>query len=144
MANAGKVVNATIVKAPVQRNTKAENDKIKKGESIKDWETNPNKNRQKDKDARWIKKHGKSSYGYKDHLKIDRKSKLIDSYPVSPASVHDSQKLKELLSKKDKDQTLYGDSAYRGEEQEKIITKAKMKSRINLNEYRGHPLNENS
>ena len=142
IANKGKVVDATIVKAPIQRNTRTENEKIKQGEEIEEWEANPNKNRQKDKDARWVKKHGKSSYGYKDHIKMDRKSKLIDSYSVGTASEHDSQKLKDLISKRDKGQTLYGDSAYRGEEQEKIIKKAKMKSRIHLKGYRGNPLNE--
>lgn len=143
IANKGKVVDATIVKAPIQRNTKAENEKIKNEEPIENWKSKPNKNRQKDKDARWVKKHGKSSYGYKDHIKIDRTSKLIDSYAVGPASEHDSQKLGELLTKKDKDQTLYGDSAYRGQEQEKLIKKLKMKSKINLKGYRGNPLTEN-
>lgn len=142
IANKGKVVDATLVNAPVQRNTRAENAKIKKGEPIEAWESKPNKNRQKDKDARWVKKHGKSTFGYKDHIKIDRKSKLIDSYAVGSASEHDSQKLGELISKCDQDQTLYGDSAYRGQEQETIIDKAKMKSRIHMKGYRGNPLNE--
>lgn len=138
VANKGKVVDATIVKAPIQRNSQEENDKIKQGEQIAEW----NKKRQKDIDARWVKKHGNSSYGYKDHIKIDRKSKLIDSYAVGTASEHDSQKLDSLISKKDKGQTLYGDSAYRGEKQEEIISKSKMKSRIHKKDYRGKPLTE--
>ena len=140
IANTGKLVDAKIVEAPIQRNSKKENEKIKLGNPIEEWEANPNKNRQKDRDARWVKKHGKSSYGYKDHIKVDRVSKLIDSYAVSPASEHDSQKLGELLSDKDAGQTLYGDSAYRSEKQEEIIRKSGMKSRIHKKGYRGNPL----
>src|SRR4249919_2662634 len=33
-----------------------------------EWEKKPAKNRQKDKDARWTKKHGKSFFGYKTHV----------------------------------------------------------------------------
>ena len=142
IANTGKVVDATIVKVPIQRNSKDENDKIKSGEVIPEWKATPNKARQKDTDARWVKKHGKSSFGYKDHIKIDRVSKLIDSYGVSPASEHDSQKLEDLLSASDCGQTIYGDSAYRGSLQEQLISKAGMKSRIHKKGYRSTPLTE--
>ena len=53
---------------------------------------NPARNRQKDKDARWTKKHGKSFYGYKNHVNADAKHKLIRRYDVTDASVHDSRK----------------------------------------------------
>jgi len=142
IANKGKVVDATLVKAPIQRNTKEENKSIKNGDPVKEWEGKPNKIRQKDKDARWVKKHGKSTYGYKDHIKIDRKSKLIDSYAVGTASEHDSQRLEELISKADKGQTLYGDSAYRSKEIEKLISDKKIKSRIHKKGYRKTPLKE--
>lgn len=51
---------------------------------------------------RWIKKNGVSYYGYKDNLKVDNKYKLIQTYCVSDASVHDSQALEELLDETDK------------------------------------------
>ena len=41
-----------------------------------------------DTDARWSKKHGKSHYGYKNHVGIDRKHKLIRRYQVTDAAVH--------------------------------------------------------
>ena len=37
IANKGKVVDATIVKAPIQRNSKKENEQIKNGEQITEW-----------------------------------------------------------------------------------------------------------
>jgi IS5 family transposase len=82
---------------PRQRNTREENEAIKRGETPDDWEKKPAKNRQKDKDARWTKKHGKSFYGYKNHVNADAKHKLIRRYDVSDAAVHDSQKLDGLL-----------------------------------------------
>lgn len=142
IANSGKVVDATIVKAPMQRNSKDENEKIKSGKAVPEWEATPNKARQKDTDARWVKRHGKSTFGYKDHINIDRVSKLIDSYGVSAASEHDSQKLEELVSATDAGQTIYGDSAYRSALQEEIIKKAGMKSRIHKKGYRSNPLTD--
>jgi IS5 family transposase len=49
--------------------------------------------RQKDRDARWTKKHGKSFFGYKNHVNADAKHKLIRRYEVTDAAVHDSQAL---------------------------------------------------
>ena len=37
-----------------------------------EWEKKPAKNAQKDKDARWTKKHGQSFYGYKNHIGVRR------------------------------------------------------------------------
>ena len=98
-ARGGQIVEATIVAVPRQRNTREENEAIKRGETPDDWEKKPAKNRQKDKDARWTKKHGKSFYGYKNHVNADAKHKLIRRYDVSDAAVHDSQKLDALLTK---------------------------------------------
>src|SRR6185295_1767322 len=50
---------------------------IKRGETPAEWERKPAKNRQKDKDARWTKKHGRSFFGYKNHVNVDRTHKLI-------------------------------------------------------------------
>jgi hypothetical protein len=65
------MVDATIVPVPKQRNSRDENDDVKAGKTPEAWEKNPAKNRQKDKDARWTKKHGKSFYGYKNHVNAD-------------------------------------------------------------------------
>jgi hypothetical protein len=59
----------------------------------------PAKLRQKDRDARWTKKHGRSFFGYKNHVNADAKHKLIRHYAVGNAAVHDSQKLDGLLDK---------------------------------------------
>ncbi|MFT5130196.1 MAG: IS5 family transposase [Rhodothermales bacterium] len=63
LARGGQIIDATIVSAPKQRNSGDENDKVKAGQTPEDWEKKPAQNRQKDKDARWTKKHGRSYYG---------------------------------------------------------------------------------
>jgi IS5 family transposase len=92
IARGGQMVDATIALVPKQRNSRGENDDVKVGKTPEAWEKSLAKNRQKDKDARWTKKHGKSFYGYKNHVNADAKHKLIRQYDVTDASVHDSQK----------------------------------------------------
>jgi len=111
----GQIVDASFVEVPRQRNTKDENKEIKSGAGSQLWKDNPNKKRQKDIDARWTKKNDETFYGYKDHVKIDSKSKLIGSYEVTSAEVHDSQPVDKLLKDTDREQELYADSAYIGQ-----------------------------
>jgi IS5 family transposase len=98
-ARKGQIIDAAIVEVPIQRNAKEENERIKQGESEQvkaEW--HPAKVKQKDTDARWTKKHGKSYFGYKHHDCVDVKHKLIRSYAVTAANVHDSNVFEELLT----------------------------------------------
>jgi hypothetical protein len=61
----GQIIDATIVSAPKQHNSREENETIKEGKTPEDWKSKLAKNRQKDKDARWTKKHERSYFGYK-------------------------------------------------------------------------------
>ena len=140
IVNKGRIVDATIVEVPRQRNTREENEQLKQGEVPKEWEHNDHKLSQKDTDAQWVSHHGKSFFGYKNHVKVDEKSKLICKYEVTPASVHDSQPLPKLLDRKDKNQRLHGDSAYRSSETEVMLRKKKITSRIHEKGYRGSPM----
>ena len=56
--NEGKIVDASFVEVPRQRNKKEENEKIKAGEGSELWNEQPKKKRQKDIDARWTEKKG--------------------------------------------------------------------------------------
>lgn len=142
IANEGKMVDASFHEVPRQRNSREENSKIKEGKVPQEWNNHPNKLPHKDTDARWTKKNGVNYYGYKNHIKADEKSKLIDAYTVTGASTHDSQTLDTLLDKKDKGQPLYADSAYTGEEQEVIIENSKMINLVHEKGYRNKPLTE--
>ena len=142
IAHQGQLTDASFVEVPRQRNTRSENKAIKAGQSPSEWEAKPNKKRQKDTDARWATKNGGSYYGYKDHVKVDNKYKLIQAYGVSDACVHDSQALKELLDETDKGQTLHADSAYTGEEHWKTIRDHQMINKVHQKAYRNRPLSE--
>lgn len=85
----GQIVDASIVNVPKQRNSREENAKIKAGEIQEDWPEN--KRRQKNVDVRWTKKNGRNFYGYKNHVSVDVKHKLIRGYAVTDAAQHDSQ-----------------------------------------------------
>ncbi len=102
----------------------------------------PAKNRQKDKDARWTKKHGRSFYGYKNHVNVDRTHKLIRRYAVTDAAVHDSRKLNGLLNKANTSRDVFADSAYRSAETEARFKARGFRSRIHVRATRDHPLSQ--
>jgi IS5 family transposase len=105
---------------PVRRNhnTRDENATIKKGEVPEDWADKSTKRAQKDVNKRWTKKHGKSHYGYKNHVNVDRKRKLVRRYHVSDAAVHDSQAVDQLLMQGNTGPGVWADASYRSEEME--------------------------
>ena len=140
--NEGQIIDASFTIAPRQRNTREENRQIKDGQGKDLWNDNLHKKRHKDIDARWTKKNGEKYYGYKNHAKVDSKSKFIKNFIVTDASVHDSQTLNDLLDKSDKGQPLYADSAYTGEKQKKVIRKYRLKNKVHEKGYRGKPLTD--
>jgi IS5 family transposase len=138
----GSIVDATIVEVPRQRNSKEENQEIKEGRIPAPWNEKPAKLRQKDTDARWVKKNGENNYGYKNHIKVCRKSKMITKYEVTDASVHDSQAIEQLLDKSDSHHELYADSAYSGDPIKETLNKKNIRNRIHEKGYREKPLTE--
>lgn len=140
--NEGKIIDASFIEVPKQRNSRAENNEIKSGNTPESFDKNSNKKSQKDLDARWTKKNNVSYYGYKNHVKVDTKSKLIVKYEVTDASVHDSQVLENLLDEKDADEDFSGDSAYSGENQRDIISQKEMNDKTCKKGYRNNPLTE--
>ena len=53
IARGGQIIDATLVKAPVQRNSRQENEQVRQGNVPEDW--NDARRRQKDVDASWTK-----------------------------------------------------------------------------------------
>lgn len=143
IVNEGKIVDASFVETPRQRNSREENKEVKSGKTPETWKENPSKLRQKDLDARWTKKNEEVHYGYKNHAKCDSGSKLITKYAVTHAAVHDSQPLLDLLDEKDEQQPLYADSAYVGEDlHEKLRKEKKVIPEICEKGYKNNPLTE--
>ena len=142
IARGGQIIDATIVSAPRQRTTKEENEAIMAGKTPEGWAEKPAKNAQKDKDARWTKKHDQSFYGYKNHIGIDAKHKLIRRYAETDASVHDSQKLDDVLDKSNTGSQVWADSAYRSTGIEARLEAKGYKSRIHRRAARNRPLSQ--
>jgi len=127
-ARRGQIIDASIVEAPRQRNSREENRQIKAGHKPQDW--SESKERQKDTDARWTKKNGQNYYGYKNHINVDVKHKLIRDYEVTPASVHDSQVFEQLLDKDNSSRDVWADSAYRSEEKLQELKRRKYREHL--------------
>lgn len=141
IAQEGKIIDASFVEAPKQRNSREENAQIKNGSIPTEWNDKPNKKRQKDVDAKWTKKNNEAHYGYKNHIKVDNKHKLIDTCVATDASVHDSQALETLLRESDKDQELYADCAYVGLK-DIIENEFNMINKVHERGYKTKPLTE--
>lgn len=114
----GQIVDASIVNVPRQRNSREENAMIKDGKIPEDWPEN--KRRRKDVDARWTKKNGKTFYGYKNHVAVDVKHKLIRGYAVTNAAQHDSNVFENILSD-NTSKDVWADSAYRSADRVKAL-----------------------
>ena len=90
----GTIVDATIIHSPT---------------------STKNTDQTRDKDAHQTKKGGQWYFGMKMHIGVDSKTKLIHAVAVTPANVHDSQLLPDLLHG---DETrVWGDSAYAGQQE---------------------------
>ena len=142
IARGGQILDASIVPVPHNHNKRAENVAIKAGETPEGWADEPAKRSQKDVDARWTKKHGKSHYGYKNHVNVDRKHKLIRRYHVTDAAVHDSQAVDQLLTRGNTGSGVWADAAYRSTEIEATLKARKLTSHIHRKGQRGKPLTQ--
>jgi len=138
IAKEGSIVDASFVDALRQRNTREENQQIKDGQRPDEFDPATAKGRQKDCDARWTKKNNESHYGYKNHAKVDAKSKLIDKAKTTPAQVHDSQVFKDLVD--ESDQAVLADSAYHSEEHEEYLIKCNVEEFLMRKAHRNNPL----
>lgn len=100
------------------------------------YKENPNKLRQKDVDARWTKKRGDTYYGYKNHINVDAKHKLVRTFVVTDASTCDANCLEELLYDKNSDKKLWADSIYRAPKTEILLFEKGFLDRMH---YRAKP-----
>ena len=138
--NEGKIIDASMVHAPIQHNSRDEKEQLDNGEIPANWSAR--KKAQKDLDATWTKKHGKSYHGFKNHVKVDAGSKLIDHYVVTTASVSDGTMAWDLLDHADKGQDLYADKGYDWQDVKDGIALAKMNDGVLKQARKNKPLSE--
>ena len=140
IARGGQIPDASIVPVPRNHNTRDENRTIRNGKVPQDWSGTPAKRSQKDTDARWTGKHGKSHYGYRNHVNVDRRHKPVRRCHVTDAALHDSQAVDSLPMRGNTGSGVRADAACRPEEMEARLRDRKPKSHIHRKGRRGKPL----
>lgn len=140
-ARKGQIIDASFVEAPRQRNTSEQNATIKEGLTPSEFDDNPAVKCQKDMDARWAKKNNETHYGYKNHICVDVKHKLIQDFACTSAEVHDSNQFEKLLCA-NTNQDVWADSAYRSAEKEAILDTLGYRSCVHEKGSRAAPLTE--
>ena len=156
----GQIVDATLVSAPRQRNTKDEKARIKAGETAAGIWPKPATARRKDTDARWTVKTGKAKpspperaggktkmtiaipiLGYKNHVSIDRQHGIIRRPKVTDAAAHDGARLREgLIDPNNTAWDVWANIAYRSTENETFLASIGKRSQIHRKKPRGKPV----
>jgi IS5 family transposase len=96
----GTIVDSTLIEAP---------------------SSTKNRERQRDPEARQVKKGNAWHFGYKAHIGVDRKTGLVHHLEVTGANVHDVTVVHRLLTGEETE--VYGDSGYLGaEKREEALT----------------------
>ena len=115
----GTIVDATIIAAP---------------------SSTKNEDKARDPEMHQTKKGNQWHFGMKVHIGVDSKTGLAHSATVTPANVHDSQELPNLLH--GKETRLYGDSAYTGQKEALKQVAPKARDFTNKRASRNTPLTE--
>lgn len=141
-AKDGSMVDASFIEVPKQRNNRDENKEIKEGKIPENFLENEHKFAQKDTDARWTKKGDTRHFGYKNHINVDVKSKIIRSFLITSAEIHDSKPFCELMDYSNDTSKIWADSAYLSKEIIKFLESKGIEPRINERGYRNKPLGD--
>ncbi len=154
-AMGGQIVDATIVAAPRQRMTDAGKEIVKGGGIPPDWQANPRKPAQKDRDARWTLKPGRRKtrpdgtatgaiatpvFGCKSHIDADRHHGFVRTWIVTDAARHDGRVAGGLVEKANTGSTVRADTAYRSQRNEKKIARAGLTSKVHFRRPPGKPM----
>lgn len=140
VARGGQMIDASIVPAPTQHVSRNEKAQIKEQAMPLDW--SPEKRRQKDVDATWTKKHGKSFFGFKLSASTDNRYKVIRKIKVSTASAHDTLHLDEVLDSSNTSRDIYADKGYADREREERLKESGWRPHIQRKARQGKPVSE--
>lgn len=111
----GQILDTTPVAAPKQYNTNTKKTDLRERQIPQDWQDKPVKLLHKGRHACWTLKFTKAKrqddasmpatelaipfFGYKSHVSIDRKLRLIQKLKTTDAAVNDGARLESLLDK---------------------------------------------
>lgn len=140
IARGGQIIDATLVPAPRQHLSKEEKEIIDQGATPAAW--SPAKRRQKDTDASWTKKHGKSHFGFKLSVNVDKQHKFIHKIVTDTACTHDSQHFEALIDPTNTSRDVYADRGYPSKERQAWLKANGYRDRIQRKGKRNTPLSE--
>lgn len=140
IARGGQMVDASIVPVPKQTLNKDEKEVVQQEAMPVAW--SPPKRRQKDVQARWTKKHGKSYFGYKLSSSVDKRHKLIRRLHVSTASEHDTLHFEQVLDAGNTSCDVWADKGYVDGERERRLSDEGWRLHIQRKGQPGKPLSE--
>ncbi len=79
------------------------------------------------------------AFGYKNHLGIDRRHRLIRRWTVTDAARYDGALLPELIDRNNTASDVWADTAYRSQANEKFLTGRLLRSQINRKKPKSLP-----
>ncbi len=94
----------------------------------------------RDNDADFTKKRGKTYYGYKGHIAIDEDSEVIKTVEFTKASVHDSNAFDQLVDYSEK--AVFADKGYANKTRRKKLEAKNIFDGILSKGYRNKPLSK--
>jgi transposase, IS5 family len=115
----GTIVDATIIHAP---------------------SSTKNADKSRDPEMHQTKKGNQWYFGMKAHIGIDSTTKIVHTVIATPANVHDSKMLADLLHGKER--RVWGDSAYSGKRDVILSKSPNAKDFTNKRAYRNRPLSD--
>ena len=154
LAMGGRMIDASIIEAPRQRNTEAEKDDLKAGRIPEEWEARPAKLRRKDRDGRRTLKRGRRkrrpdgslmmevatpACGCKSHIGADRRYRFIRTRSVTDAARCDGRELGGLPDRSNTASSVWVDTACRSAKNEKRIARAGPVSKVHFRRPPGKP-----
>lgn len=138
IARGGQMVDASLVQVPKQSLSRDEKALVQENALPAEWSAP--KRRQKDVEARWTRKHGRSYFGYKLSASTDRRYKLIRRITVSTASENDTLHFEGVLDPNNTSRDVWADRGYVDGEREARLTDAGWRLHIQRKGRAGKPL----
>lgn len=94
----------------------------------------------RDKDADFTQKRGKTYYGYKGHIAIDEESEIIKTVEFTKASLHDSNAFEQLVDYTE--EAIFADKGYANKSRRKKLEKNNIFDGILAKGYRNKTLSK--
>jgi len=146
----GKMVDATLVSSQarprkkVMIETEPVGDEEAQNEQITTFQTTEViVEESHDKDARWITKGGKSTYGFKGHVVVDANG-IVETLSVTPANVHDTVMFPELIdaTSLEEGDIIHADKGYHSNANKELLKQRKLEDKIMHKRKRNEPEDE--